>query len=265
MLGLLGSQKKEAVVAGPEKERIFVDIALLGKDNLRVENNIGEFAFQVDLRVRGYLPSPEIIGEVSAKDGFVRFRAHEYQLMRSSVEFLGDLGSGTLIDAAATTTVGQYTVNVSATGSLDDARVELSSVPPLQRQDIIALLALGTTSENVSTGDVTAFEATSFLTGGIQDELESQANELLGVDQFHIDPAYSQALQTTVPRVTVGKALGESLYARYGVLMGAQPEQGVSLEYTVKSGVLLLGSWSDQGKESQGSFGGEIRFRVTFR
>lgn len=265
MLDLIRSQKREAAVGVQDEERVFVDIALLGADNLRVENNVGEFSFQVDLRVRGYLPSPELMGEVSAKDGFVRFRAHEYQLLRSSIEFLGDLGSGTLIDAAATTTVGQYTVNVSATGTLDDSRVELSSVPPLQRQDIIALLALGTTSENVSTGDVTAFEAGSFLTGGIQDELENQANEVLGVDQFHIDPAFSQTMQTTVPRVTVGKALGESLYARYGVLMGTQSEQEMSLEYTVKSGVLVSGSWSDQGKESQGSFGGEIRFRITFR
>ena len=76
---------------------------------------------------------------------------------------------------------------------------------------LVALLALGTTSENLGeAGDVTAMEATSFLTGQIQDELEYQMNRVLGFDQFHINPSYSETLQTTVPRVTVGRALSDS-------------------------------------------------------
>ncbi|TLN26600.1 hypothetical protein FDZ71_00585 [bacterium] len=265
ILNMIGGHKAEQKVTDSLEERPFVDIAISGRDNLKVENNLGEFLFGVDLRVRGRLPSPELIGEVSAREGFIRFRGREYELMRSKVEFLGDTGAGAIIDAAATTTVGQYTVTLSAEGPLSDFRVEMSSEPALQRQDIISLLALGTTSENVSTGDVTAYEATNVLTGGIQDELENQANEVLGIDQFHIDPAYSEAMQSTVPRITVAKALGESLYARYGVLMGAQPEQGLSLEYTLSPGVLLSGAWSDQGKQAEGAFSGELRFRVTFR
>jgi autotransporter translocation and assembly factor TamB len=190
-------------------------------------------------------------------------------VLRSSLEFLGDVGPVAILDSQAVAQVGEYVVNVSITGPLDDLRVELSSVPPLQRTDIVALLALGTTTEHLETGQgasgVTAFEATSFLTGGIQDEIEGQMHSVLGFDQFHVDPSYSEARQTTEPRVTVGKAVSDSLYARYGVVLGTQTEQDMSLEYLVTPGMLLLGTWSDQGSETKGSFGGKVRFRFTFR
>ncbi|PLX41059.1 MAG: hypothetical protein C0609_11395, partial [Deltaproteobacteria bacterium] len=269
VLNMLGSKPPAApsvVNAVEDREGTpFIDIAIRGDENLRVENNLAELDLIADLRVRGYLPDPLVFGKVRVRDGFLRFRGRIFELLRAEVDFLGDAGPGAVLDAASTTEVGQYSVNISAAGPLNDMRIELSSDPPLPRTDIISLLALGTTSENISGEDVTAYEATSFLTGGLQDELESQANSAFGVDQFHIEPAYSSTTQSTVPRITVGKALSDSLYARYGVLMGSQREQEMRVEYTYKPGVLLIGSWGGEESDSEGSFGAEIRFRYTFR
>lgn len=266
MLGSKPAESKSVANAVEEREGTpFIDIAIRGDENLRVENNLAELDLIADLRVRGYLPDPLVFGKVRVRDGFLRFRGRIFELLRAEVDFLGDAGPGAVLDAASTTEVGQYSVNISAAGPLSDMRIELSSDPPLPRTDIISLLALGTTSENISGEDVTAYEATSFLTGGLQDELESQANSAFGVDQFHIEPAYSSTTQSTVPRITVGKALSDSIYARYGVLMGSQREQEMRVEYTYKPGVLLIGSWGGEESDSEGSFGAEIRFRYTFR
>ncbi len=245
---------------------IFVDVAVLGDHDLRLENNLGELDMTVDLRMRGYLPDPELYGRIDAKSGEVIFRGRDFKVLRSNIEFVGDDGPIAMIDARGLADVGDYTVNVSVTGPIDDIVVELSSSPVLSRTDIVSLLALGTTTENLKSGEgVGAFEATNYLTGGIQDELEGQLHTFLGFDQLHINPSYSESRQTTVPRVTVGKAISDSTYARYGAEIGSKAEQEVSLEYTFVPGVMFLGSWTDDGSESRGSFGAELRFRVTYR
>ncbi len=268
-LAMLESARASKVgkkAATSETGTVYVDIAILGDRNIRMENNIAKLDLASDLRVRGYLPNPELWGRLDVKGGTFRFRGREFNVLRSNIEFLGDVDPVAVVDGRAVATVGEYTVNVAANGPIEDIKVELSSVPPLARTDIIALLALGTTTDHLEKSEaVTAFEATNILTGTIQDELEGQAYSMLGIDQFHINPSYSTQRQTTVPRITVGKSLGESLYARYGAEVGSGAEQEVSLEYILRPGVTFLGSWADQGSEQKGSFGAEMRFRFTFR
>jgi translocation and assembly module TamB len=144
--------------------------------------------------------------------------------------------------------------------------VNLSSLPTLPHNDIVALLTLGTTAgETLDAQALTAAEAASFLTGRLQDELETEVGQLLGFDQFSIDPAYSPATQTTVPRVTVGKAITRSLFARYSAAIGGETEQTLEAQYSLTPRVSLLGTWTDRGTQAQGSLGGEIRWRFSFR
>lgn len=257
---------RAAKVGTRETGDIYVDIAVLGNRNIKVENNIANLELASDLRVRGYLPTPELWGNLDVTGGSFRFRGREFKVLRSNIQFLGDVDPVAVLDGRAVATVGEYTVNLSASGPIEDIKVELSSVPPLSRTDIIALLALGTTTEHLENSEaVTAFEATSLLTGSLQDELEGQAYNVFGIDQFNINPSYSEQRQTTVPRITVGKAINDSLFARYGAELGSGAEQEVALEYALRPGVTFLGSWADQGSEAKGSFGAELRFRFTFR
>jgi hypothetical protein len=246
--------------------RVFLDLSLLGSQDLRVENNLGELSLAVDLRARGYLPRPALWGRVDFLDGTLRFRTQPYDVLRSAVEFLGDTQPVPLLDLHARTTVSQYAVTVDVTGPLDNYQVLLSSSPPLPQTDLVALLTLGTTSDQVqSTDAVTKAEAASFLTGRLQDLLESQVGDLLGFDQFAIDTSYSPITQTSVPRVTVGKTITQSLFAKYSAAVGQEAAQDVELQYTLSPRVQLLGSWSDQGSAAKGSLGGLVRLRYTFR
>lgn len=257
---------KKARVGTKETGDVYIDVAVLGNRNLRVENNLANLELGADVRIRGYLPTPQIWGRVDVNTGSVRFRAREYKLLRSNIEFLGDNAAVAVVDGRAVTTVGEYTINVSASGPIEDIKVDLSSLPPLPRTDIVALLALGTTSEHLEKSEaVTAFEATNILTGSLQDELEGQAYDVFGIDQFQVNPSYSKQAQSTVPRITVGKSVANSIFARYSADIGSGQGQEVSLEYALKPGIVFLGSWYDEGTTESGSFGAELRFRYTFR
>ncbi|MEW6486680.1 MAG: translocation/assembly module TamB domain-containing protein [Thermodesulfobacteriota bacterium] len=250
----------------PEAGTVFVDVSVRGDDNLRVENNLADLSLAVDLRARGYLPRPVLWGRVEVREGTARLRAVEYEVLRSSVEFLGETRPVPVLDVHVRTTVRQYSVSVDISGPLDDYHVNLSSLPTLPHNDIVALLTLGTTAGEMQDAQaLTAAEAASFFTGRLQDELETEVGELLGFDQFSIDPAYSPATQTTVPRVTVGKAITRSLFARYSAAIGGETEQTLEAQYSLTPRVSLLGTWTDRGAQAQGSLGGEIRWRFPFR
>ncbi|MBE0618153.1 MAG: translocation/assembly module TamB, partial [Proteobacteria bacterium] len=249
-----------------EAGTVFVDVALRGSDNLRVSNNLADLSLSLDVRARGYLPRPVLWGRVEATGGTFRLRNQEYDVLRSSVEFLGETQPVPLLDIHVRTTQRQYTVNVDISGPLDRYQVTMASSPPLPQNDIVALLTLGTTAEEAAAAQgVTAAEAASFVTGGLQDEVEGGVGDLLGFDQFHIDPAYSPATQTTMPRVTVGKAITRALFARYSAAMGGETEQDLEVQYTLTPRIQLLGTWTDRGSQAQGSLGGEVRFRFGFR
>lgn len=260
-------QRRPREVRGvPEAGTVFVDVSVRGHDNLRVENNLAELSLAVDLRARGYLPRPVLWGRVEAREGTARLRAVEYEVLRSSVEFLGETRPVPVLDVHARTTVRQYGVSVDISGPLDDYQVNLASLPTLAHNDIVALLTLGTTAGEMQDAQaLTATEAASFFTGRLQDELETEVGELLGFDQFSIDPAYSPATQTTVPRVTVGKAITRSLFARYSAAIGGETEQTLEAQYSLTPRISLLGTWTDRGAQAQGSLGGEIRWRFSFR
>ncbi|WP_461395660.1 translocation/assembly module TamB domain-containing protein, partial [Deferrisoma sp.] len=265
LLDLL-QRRPRKVESAAETSGVTLDIAVRGERDLRVENNLAEVDLAADLRVRGPATRPVLWGRLEVLAGEVQFRNTVYEMRRSSVEFLGDAGPMPLLDVHARAQVSGYQVNVDIIGPLDDYQVLLSSSPPLEYTDIVSLLTLGATSENLAGGQgVSAAEAASFLTGKVQDTLESGVGELLGVDQFHIDPAYSPAAQSTVPRVTIGKAITRDLYARYAATVGAEAAQDLEVQYRLSPHVSLLGTWSDRGAESSGSLGGEVRFRFTFR
>ncbi|WP_169709412.1 translocation/assembly module TamB domain-containing protein [Deferrisoma camini] len=256
-------RRVEAAAAGGG---VVVDLAVRGERDLRIENNLAQVDLAVDLRVRGALPRPLLWGRVEFTGGEVRFRNTVYEVRRSAVEFLGDAGPAPLLDVHARAQISGYLVNVDLTGPLDDYQVFLSSSPPLDRTDIVSLLTLGATSDTLAGGQgVSAAEAASFLTGKVQDTLESGVGEILGFDQFHIDPAYSPAAQSTVPRITIGKAITRDLYARYAATIGAETSQDLEVQYRLSPHVSVLGTWSDRGSETSGSLGGEVRFRFSFR
>ncbi len=259
-------RKARGVQTGPARQGVYVDLVIRGDRDIRVQNNLADLSLAVDLRARGYLPSPVLWGSVEAREGTVTVRGVDYDVSRSAVEFVGEARRLPLLDVHARTTVAGYAVSVDVVGPVEDYQVLLSSTPPLSRTDILALLALGTTTDELVGGQrVAATAAASLITGQVQDVLESGVGDLLGLDQFYIDPAYSPTAQSTVPRVTIGKAITRQIRARYSATIGGEVEQDLELRYTLSPHVSLLGTWSDQGTETRGSLGGEVRFRFTFR
>jgi hypothetical protein len=49
------------------------------------------------------------------------------------------------------------------------------------------------------------------------------------------------------------------------VAVGSDTEQDAEIQYSLTRRFSVLGTWSDRAQDEQGSLGGEVRVRFTFR
>jgi translocation and assembly module TamB len=129
--------------------------------------------------------------------------------------------------------------------------------------DILALLTVGQTGGELKglEGGIGAGEATSFVTGKLQDVLEERLKTITGLDRFQIDPHVSKTTGTAEPRVTVSKRLlQDKVFVTYTTGVGSREEQIVKLEYFMNKNLSLIGV-----RDERGILGGDIRFRFEFK
>jgi autotransporter translocation and assembly factor TamB len=139
----------------------------------------------------------------------------------------------------------------------------LTSDPPLDEVEILALLTVGEFGESLSglEGGIGAAEATSFLTGKFQDVVEERLKNITGFSRFQIDPYVSKTTGTVAPRITVSKRLmSDRLFVTYSTAVGTTEEQELKLEYLLSTHISLLGA-----RDELGTLGGDVKFRFEFK
>ncbi len=242
--------------------------------NILIANNIAKAALKMDIILKGTIGQPVVLGKVEAKDGIVYFRNNEFKILQTTVDFSNPNRIIPYFTIVAETRVRNYTVRLSLDGTIDQFNVSLSSDPFLAESDIFSLLTVGQIGRNLKgmEGGIGAGEATSFLTGKMQDVLEERLRTITGFDTFQIEPSvYSKSTvdtTTTVskssgtlsPRVTATKKIGDNLYVSYSAAVGAGEEQIWRLEYPLGRNVSLVGD-----RDELGSIGGDIKFHFGFK
>ncbi|MFN3739885.1 MAG: translocation/assembly module TamB domain-containing protein [Thermodesulfovibrionales bacterium] len=226
-----------------------------------IDNNIASAALKVNLLLKGTLRRPVILGRIETLSGVVYFRNNELKLLSATLDFSDPQRIDPYFRIRAETFSRGYRINLLAEGHLRRFNLSLSSEPPLDEVDIIALLAVGETGTALKGygGGIGAAEASSFITGQFQETLEQRARHYTGIDRVQISPYVSKTGEIG-PRVTVGKKIGERLSILYSSAVGSKESDVIKVEYELSKKVLLVGE-----KDERGSMGGDIKFRFQFR
>ncbi len=245
-------------------EKTELNIRVTGKDSIRLDNNVARADVSADVIIRGTIYRPVLLGRIESKEGTVYFRNNEFRITHASADFSGTERLNPFLSIAAETEVSGYKIKMNLEGQLDRFNVSLSSEDTsLKDMDIIALLAVGQTEGELKglEGGIGASEATSFVTGKLQDVFEERMKTITGFDRFQIDPYVSKNTGTIEPRVTVSKRLlGDKMFVTYASPVGSSEEQIVKLEYFVSRKVSLIGV-----RDERGIVGGDVRFRFEFK
>jgi translocation and assembly module TamB len=245
-------------------EKTGLNIRITGNDSIRIDNNFARADVSADIILRGTIYHPILLGRIESREGTVYFRNNEFRITHASADFSGTERLNPFLSIAAGTEVKGYKIKMNLEGQLDHFNVSLTSEDPsLKDMDIIALLAVGQTGGELKglEGGIGAGEATSFVTGKLQDVFEERMKTITGLDRFQIDPYISKNTGTVEPRVTVSKRLlGDKMFVTYASPVGSSEEQIIKLEYFVSRKVSLVGV-----RDERGIVGGDVRFRFEFK
>lgn len=244
-------------------DKTALNVRVLGSDNIKVDNNIARAPLSVDMVIGGTLASPVLYGRVESNEGKVFFRNSDFRIVTATADFVDSEGEGPVLKIVAETSVKGYHIWLNLDGRMQQFDLSLSSDPPLDEVQILGLLTVGEFGQGLSgmESGIGAAEATSFLTGKIQDVFEERFRDITGLDRFQIDPYVSETTGEITPRITVSKRLlGEKLYVTYSSAMGDTVEDELKLEYLLGDNVSLLG-----GQDTTGGIGGDLKFRFRFK
>ncbi len=231
--------------------------------NLSIDNNVARAAMKMDLVLRGTMGQPVLLGRIETINGIVYFRNNEFSLLKGVVDFANPNEISPYFDILAESRIKNYTVRLALDGYIDQFNLALSSSPTLEESDILSLLTVGDVSKNLKglEGGIGAAEATSFLTGKMQDVAEDRLKTITGVDRLQIDPSVSRTTGTVSPRVTLSKKLiVDRLYATYSASADVKEGQIIKLEYLLNKNASLVGV-----RDEQGGIGADIKFRFEFK
>ena len=267
---LLDFRRRLADVTARRKEsdfRIRLDIDGVADGTIRVKNNIADAVAKGEFKVVGDTRRVIVLGSFDGLEGKVDYRGNRYQVTQLNVDFQDPLRNNPRIDARAETKKGNVTVTIGVTGTLEKYEVEFASDPPLSKNDIVSLLSLGVTAENLvgSEGSVSAAEAASIALGPYKGRVEEEIRGIVGLDRFSIEPAFSSTDKSFEPRFTVGKSFGERFSVSVSTAVGGTAESSATAELQVLENMFFQGVWKSDTTEREGDLGGDVRFRYRYR
>jgi translocation and assembly module TamB len=232
---------------------IRLDVHVQSSPQLNFQNAFAKLAGNVDLRLRGTLASPSLLGSVSITEGSAIIAGTRYDLQRGDVTFTNPVRIEPSIDLNATARVEDYDITLGIHGTPQKPTITWRSDPPLPEADVVALLALGRTEnqQRIYTQQQeqsVANPTTDALLGGaLNATVSSRVQKLFGAGSVKVDPNYIGTLGNSTSRITVEEQLGRNITLTYATNVDTTGQQLLQAEIAINRHVSLLVARDESG------------------
>ena len=232
---------------------IRLDVRVQSSPQLNFQNAYAKLAGDVDLRLRGTVASPSLLGRVSITEGSATIAGTRYELQRGEINFSNPVRIQPLIDLNATARVEDYDITLGLHGPVDQLAVTYRSDPPLPEADVVALLALGRTQDQQriytqQQQQLASNPATDVLLGGaLNATVSSRVQKLFGAGSVKVDPSHLGVLGNSTTRITVEEQLGKNLTFTYATDVDTTAQQLLQAEIAINRHVSLLIARDESG------------------
>ena len=251
LLSLLLARKTCKPVA-PEVA-IPLNILLKVENDFVVNTDLARTRARGSLRLEGTTADPIVFGTLEAHEGQVQFRKNRLALRSATARFIDPRRIDPVLDVMAEGRIRSYEVTVELRGRSNELDVQLSSTPPLSREDLLALITFGVTGPELSRSGAGLFlgEAANLL-----------AKDFLGLDVGGIGPEVLevQKSESGTRTLEVGKRLTDRTMVTYSQGLGGVGERKIRVEYELVGSLLVAGE-----QNFQGGYGADLIFRFRFR
>ncbi len=269
---LLESVATPTSAPGTEKDFLTglqFDVAIESAPNLQLSTAFSsDVQAEIDLRLRGTLNNPALLGSIYVNEGDVKVFGSRYSINRGEVSFVNAARIEPVLDLDVQTQVRGIIVNITIAGTLGRLNINYRSDPPLQPRDIIALLTVGRTPEvgsNVPTSQ-TANDVTSLQTGANTvlgqafAPASNRLSKLFGITNIKIDPLVQNLTTTPQARLTLEQQISKQISVTYVTNLSQTSEQIFRVEWAFSGHYSVVALRDDNGE-----FGIDIQYRRRFK
>jgi translocation and assembly module TamB len=232
---------------------VRLDVHIFSAPQLDFQNSYAQLAGSVDLRIRGTVAQPAILGKINITDGTANFAGTTYRLQRGEIFFTNPVMIQPIIDVDATTRVEEYDVTIGLHGNISQLTPTFRSEPPLPPADVISLLALGRTQEEQALysqqeQSIGADSTTNALLGGaLNAAVGSRVQKLFGGGSVKIDPTYVGTIGSSSARITVSQNISRNVQVTYATNVNATAQQLIQAQIDITQSVSILAVRDEAG------------------
>ena len=268
LLRKINEEKRAENLPGTKTEHSFLDqittdIKLKYREPFIVDNDMAQMEIYPDLALSGTLSAPVITGIAKIQSGTVTLQNRTFAVERGTISFLNPYKIEPEINVTCGVEIRQWDIILVLTGTPDRLVVELSSTPSEEGADIMSLIVSGKTIDEMGTGgtsDVDSPEA--LLAQVITTSFGGDIKGSTGLDYLAVETTTDETQRDTeTTRLTMGKDLTDRITIKYAIGTGKSGYNHRAItEYKLIEYFLLSGF-----QDIEGSYGGEIIFRIEFR
>lgn len=249
------SNASAQVIAAPDSpsNHVRLDVHIASTPQLSFQNAFAKLAGDVDLRLRGTLASPSLLGRVSITEGSAMIAGTRYDLERGDITFTNPVRIEPNIDLSATAHVEDYDISLGLNGTLQKPSITYRSDPPLPEADVVSLLALGHTAnqQRLYTQQqeqaITNPTTDALLGGALNATVSNRIQKLFGAGSVKVDPNYLGAFGNSTSRITVEEQLGRNVTLTYATDVNTTSQQLLQAEVAINRHVSLVVARDESG------------------
>lgn len=269
-IGEIGRRQRQATpraeqlsIDPPLIENLSLNISVDHRDPFMVDNNLALLAIRPRLDIRGTARNPVVTGRAEIVEGTVTYRGTAFEVKKGVIDFINPYRIEPAVDIRAEAEMRKWTIALDISGTPENLDFQLSSNPPEQDADIVSLLAVGKTTRELSGTSAAGRSPEEMLAGLLAGRLETKLKAGTGLDivelQYQENGGEGKAAGEV--RVTLGKELSRRLTVKYGL----ERKSGEMVQQSTAIYKLMENLSANAYQDTQGAFGGEMRYRLEFR
>ncbi len=220
---------------------------------------------EVALRLRGTPQRPILLGRVAVTQGEIDFFGTRYQISRGEVNFSNPLRIEPVIGLDLETRARGVVITMNFTGPASKLNMSYRSDPPLQSNEILALLTVGRNPGGTSSiaqtpvgqsqgmfGNDSSVILGAAVTAGINGRLQ----RFFGISRVRIDPQLTGIDNVPQARLSLEQQVSRDVTLTYITNLNRTQQQIVRVDWDISK------TWSVVAiREENGTFGMDLFFR----
>lgn len=231
--------------------------------------------WRVNIRATGRADAPELTGDLSPVRGTLDLLGREFHFAKGSIAFDGGLPPNPALDLTLDYSNPGITALVRVLGTARRPSLELTSQPPLPRDEVMAHVLFGKSMANLSRFEAiqAAAAAAQLVRGPSAFDMLSATRSLLGLEVLRVGggrqrstPDFGGGANATAKNgeadestvLEAGKYIGDNIYV--GLEQGMRPEEGTAVRVEVE----LLPNVSLTGRAGQSGSGVGLDWKMDY-